>query len=156
MLKFEHLEGRPFEPGKTHCYTMVRDIYRDNFGIELTDYAIPVDWDGRGLDLVELGFEREGFFKVYEWDIRNLNPGDVLAVAIRSENPNHLCVYVGGNTIIHHLYGQMSKSEMLKDFWRMTTCYLLRHKDVKSAPDKKPEPTFEELLRARYLPQAEA
>lgn len=155
MLRYDHLEGRPFQPGEVHCYRLVQDFYLDNFGIKLRDYAVPVDWDGRKFDLIEMGFEREGGFKVPDWNIRNLQPGDILAVALRSAAPNHLCIYVGENKILHHLYGQLSKTETLRDFWRMSTCYVLRHKDVVIPVEEKPTLSLMEFARARYNPQAE-
>ena len=155
-LKYEHLLGREYEAGTVHCYSLVRDFYRDNFGILGADYAIPHDLDADVLNLVGLLHEREGMEKVENWTLKSLQPGDVLCTAIRAANPNHLVVYVGGNTVVHHLRGRTSCAEPLRDFWRMVTCFILRHPDV---PDLRPtlsQTTIMDLARARYFPETAA
>lgn len=155
-LRYDHLLGREYKAGIVHCYSLVRDFYRDNFGICAGDYAIPADHDASELNLVELLFEREGMVKVEGWDLKSLRPGDVLCTAIRSSNPNHLVVYVGDNTVIHHMYGRTSCAEPLRDFWRMVTCYVLRHPDVPDLRPALPQTSIMELARARYFPEAQA
>lgn len=154
-VEYAHLEGRPYVPGRVHCYALMRDLYRDNFGIELRDYAIPRDWNSNQLNLIELIHEREGFFKVPDWSIKTLRPGDVLCIAIHSRNPNHFAAFVGENLILHHPRDQLSRTEMLRDFWRMTTCYVLRHPAVPDLTPSHPETSIQELISARYRPQAE-
>lgn len=131
---------------------MVRSIYADNFQIDLRDFTFPSDWDSDKLDIIPNVANAIGAYKVEDWSIRALRPGDVLALAVRSSNPNHLAVYVGGNQIAHHMYGQLSKVETLRDFWRMSTCYLLRHPDVPDMTPVFPPTSIIELARARYNP----
>lgn len=151
-LKFEHLLGKAYCPQKQNCYTLVREFYADNFQIDLKDYPFPIDWDSNQLDIVPRIADAVGAFKVEEWSMKALRPGDVLCLAINSNNPNHLAVYVGNNTLIHHLWLQLSKAEVLRDFWRMSTCYLLRHPDVPDFTPTLPETSIIELARARYNP----
>jgi cell wall-associated NlpC family hydrolase len=77
-------------------------------------------------------------------------------VAIRASNPNHFAVYVGENKLIHHPLLQLSREEPWRDFWRMTTCYVLRHPAVPVLTSALPETTIKDLVSARYSPQAEA
>lgn len=156
ILEYQHLLGRQYVPGKEHCYKLVRDFYEDVLGIALRDYAIPHDWDADHLNLIEMIYEREGMSKLQDWSLKTLRPGDVMAVAVRSSNANHLCVYVGENKIIHHPFMQLSREEMLRDFWRMSTCYVLRHPTAPDLTPVLPQTAIQELVNARYNPQVEA
>lgn len=149
-LKYEHLLGRSYCPRKQNCYTMVREIYADNFAIDLRDYPFPVDWDANTLDLIGPLSETFGAIKLEDWSIKTLRPGDVMAMAVRSANPNHFAAYVGENKVVHHLWGHLSREETLRDFWRMSTCFVLRHPDVPDLTPVKPITTIQELARARY------
>lgn len=155
-IEYSHLIGRPFELGRFDCFTIVRDFYRDNFGIEICNYARPKDWSSDKVDIMGLAHEREGFSKVENWTIRDLRPGDLLCIAIGTSAPNHFAVYVGDNKIIHHLSNSLSTDETLRDFYRMTTCYVLRHKDVPDLRPSLPTTSIQELIDARNRVEAEA
>lgn len=155
-LTYEHLLGRQYVPGKVHCLKLVRDFYRDNFGIEIQDYAIPHDWDSNKLNLIEIVHEREGFEKVEDWSIKSLRPGDLLCVAVNASNANHFLINVGGNQLLHHPLHQLSRVDPMRNFWRMSTCFVLRHPDVPDLTPQKSDTTIQELLDARYRLQAEA
>lgn len=154
-LKYEHLVGREFEVNRSDCFTLFRDLYKENFGIEIKDYSRPIDWNADKLDLLRLCPPREGFEIISDWRISDLRPGDVLCLAVGSSNANHFAIYVGDNKIIHHLNGRRSTEETLRDFWRMATCYVLRHPSVPDLRPHLPNTTIEELLRDRYRLQAE-
>lgn len=149
MLKHEHLIGVPFELGTGDCFKAVRDIYKDNFGIELRNYARPKGWDADRVDIIGMSHEREGFYKVSEWTLKNLLPGDVLCMAIGTSVPNHLATYLGGNMIFHHKIGSMSNAEVLRDFWRRSICYVLRHKDVDTSEPPLPETQLLDVINER-------
>lgn len=155
-LAFDHLTGRPYVPGKVHCYSLARNFFKDNFGVELGDYAVPHDWDADKLNLIEMIHEREGFEKLESWSMKTLRPADVLCVAVRSANPNHFVINVGGNQLLHHPAPQFSRVEPMRDFWRMNTCYVLRHPAVPDLTPVKTDVTLQELLDARYAVKAEA
>lgn len=155
-LAFDHLLGRDYEPGRVHCYKLVRDLFRDNFGMELRDYAIPADWNPDELNLIEMIYQREGFEKVMDWTPKTLRPADILCTAVNSSNPNHFIIYVGGNQIIHHPLDALSRVDEWRDFWRMSTCFVIRHPDVPDLTPQLPDTTIQDLINARYRPQAEA
>lgn len=149
-IKYDHLVGRQYEASEANCYQLARAFFDDNFGLKLTDYAIPSDWDSDVVDLLEQLHEREGFEKIADWRIKDLRPGDVLCTAVGSKAPNHIVINLGGNLVLHHLRGRLSAAEPLRDYWRMVTCFLLRHPAV---PDLRPVPPLiplEEVLRVRY------
>lgn len=155
-LSYEQHLGRDYVDGRVHCYQLVRDTYRDSFGIELRDYAIPSNWNSDELDLIGMIHEREGFEKLPDWSVKTLRPGDILCIAVGRSNPNHLLIYVGANKLIHHPLNQLSREEPWHNCWQMTACYVLRHPAVPDLTPVLPNKTIQELLRERYSPQAEA
>lgn len=152
-LIFDHLLGREYAPGRQHCYSLVRDFFRDNFALELSDYAIPHDWDADRLNLIEMIYEREGFRKLMDWSLKDLRPADVLCVAVRSANPNHFVINLGDNQVLHHPLMQLSTVAPMRDYWRLSTCFVLRHPSVPDLRPTFPSTSIQELLDARYRPQ---
>lgn len=149
-LKYDHLLGKRFTGvGQQDCYAMVRDFFKENFQIELENYARPNDWNADDLNLIEMIYEKTGFEKITNWKPKDLRPGDVLVMAINERNPNHLATYVGDSEIIHHLYGRFSSKEELRDFWFNSTCFLLRHPDVPDLRPIYPDVDILDIIRAR-------
>lgn len=149
-LKYEHLVGRSYLPGERDCYGIGREFFRENFGIELTNYARPHDWSSDSHDLIRDLHEREGFQMITDWKIKDIRPADVLCLAVGESNPNLFAIYIGDNNILIHLHGRISAVEPYRDFWRNSTCFVLRHPDVPDLRPTYPDTTISELLRDRY------
>lgn len=149
-LTYENLLSKKSIFGVQDCLTLFRDFYVQNFDIHIANYARPKDWDANALDLTRLFFEDEGFEMITDWNIKMLRPGDVLCMAIGAGNANHFAIYVGDGDIVHHPSGRMSTKEPLRDFWRVVTCYVLRHPSVPDLTPEHPNTSLEELLRARH------
>lgn len=148
-LQYENLLGKEWIINKQDCFTLGRDFYKQNFDIDVPDFARPQHWNADRLDLIKLSFAAANFTLISEpWD--DLRPADVLALAIGSSNANHLAIYVGDNDLIHHRWGVNSCKELLRPFWRMSTLYVLRHPDVPDLRPVLPEVSLEELIRARF------
>ncbi len=153
---YEHLIGRQFELGTYDCFRMVQDIYKDNFNIVIRNYARPNNWDADKLDIIGPSYSQEGFELVPDWSLKTLRPGDVLAMAIGTSRPNHLAVNLGGNLIIHHKIASLSSTEILREFWKNSVCYVGRHPDV---PDLTPVGaiiTLQEVIDERNRIKAQA
>lgn len=148
-MNYDNLIGRPFKWGTTDCMSLVLDFYKQNFGIEIRNYARPTNWDPDKLDLMRLLPQREGFTTLTEYAPADLRPGDVLCVATGSSAPAHFAVYLGDNKLLHHRWGQFSNEEPFREFWRRAVCFVLRHPDVPDLRPVYPDITIEELLRAR-------
>jgi len=149
-LKYDHLTGRPFTGiGEQDCFQLVREFFYDNFEIDIPNYARPNDWSADKLDLLRILPEMCGFETITKWRVKDLRPGDVLAVAIGEQNPNHLVVVLEDDKLVHHLYGRLSEETQWRDIWRSRTCFVLRHKDVPDLRPRYPDTTIEELLNAR-------
>jgi cell wall-associated NlpC family hydrolase len=146
-IEYDNLVGRPFQMGTFDCLQMVRDFYKQNFNIDIPNFARPNDWDSDKLDLIGNLHTKLGFNKIDTWDLR---PGDILATAIGSSKPNHLVIYVGDNMILQHKANAFSNAETFRPVWKMVTCYVLRHPDVPDLTPELPDVTIEELLLGRY------
>jgi cell wall-associated NlpC family hydrolase len=150
MLQYEHLIGRPFVMGKHDCFGLAREFYRLNFDVVVRDYARPQDWSSDNIDLIRMFYDREGFDIIADWKIKDLRPGDVLAMCIGESNPNHIAVMVDDGRILHHLYNRLSNVEELRDFWRTSTAFVLRHPNVPDLRPVYPDVDLGTLLNARY------
>lgn len=148
MLKYENLIGREFALGKADCFAMVIDFYKQNFDIDIPNFARPTNWDSDTIDLIGMLYKQAGFEKIDTWDLR---PGDLLAAAIGTSHPNHLIIYVGDNTLLHHKLNARSASETFRPAYKMFTCYVLRHPDVPDLTVAEPVTTIESVLRERYF-----
>lgn len=148
-LKYQHFAGRLFVWGVADCLALVQDFYRENFGIPIRDYARPTHWSSDKIDLMRMIYPREGFDIITDWKPAQLRPGDVLAIMLNESNPNHLAVYVGDDTIVHHLYGRMSNVEPLRGFWRNQASFILRHPDVPDLTPVYPDVDIRSILSAR-------
>jgi cell wall-associated NlpC family hydrolase len=152
-LKYEHLEGIPFTGlGYNDCFTLSRRFFKDNFDIDIPHCAIPNDWRSDQLDLLRILPDKCGFDLLTEWKLSDLRPADAMCIAIGESNPNHICLYLGDDMILHHLYGRFSKAEPYRDFWRDKTAFLLRHRDVPDLRPVYPDVDIRTLLDVRNAP----
>lgn len=137
------LLGRQFFHGVLDCYTLIRDWYRREAGIELPDFAREDDWWNKGEDLYMEGFAQAGFARIPEG--APLQPGDVVLMSVRSPVANHAGIYLGTrplleapglhpvpNAMLHHLYGRLSERVVYGGHWQEITCAVVRHKDFKA------------------------
>lgn len=137
-LSTANLVGIQFEHGRNDCYELIRRFYRDNFNLQLRNYARPDNWwDGvASLNLYQTLYIREGFLSVNahptEW-----RPTDALLFSIRSRTPNHVGILLPGNNMLHHLYGRLSTIEPLSGTYRNLLMGVVRHPDVNYEPEIK-------------------
>lgn len=129
MIKYEHLCGKEFSWDNQYCYTMLRDLYRDNWGIELSDIACPEDYATARMDLCSNLAEGEGFY-VLHCHPRDYRPGDVFLMAIQSPYGNHIGILLDDGRMLHHLPGQISGVTTYGGIYRNNTVAVYRHRDV--------------------------
>lgn len=149
-FEYDYLEGRYFDWGRKDCLALFRDLYRDQFGIEITDYARPTNWNSEMIDLIRACYEREGFDMIPrdQMKAKDLRIGDVACIAVGSGVANHFAVFVGDNKIVHHKANTFSNSELFRDFWKGSTAFYLRHPDVPDMTPVRPDVDLGELVRA--------
>lgn len=115
--------GREFVHGITDCYSIWRDYYQRELGIEMIDYERRVDWWLKGDDLYEDNYRAAGFVEVDEPRLH-----DIILMKVASQKQNHAAVYLGDNIILHHVMGKISSKDVYGGYWRKVTTKILRHR----------------------------
>ena len=135
-FRYDHLLGRPFVQGKTDCFSIWRDIYRETARIEMFNYARPNDCWLYGMNPYEENYKQEGFVALADIDLKDLEILDVFLIAIPdARNPtkvitNHCAVYVGQGMVIHHPYQRRSVKVPYRGALKNFTVKVLRHPDA--------------------------
>jgi len=137
------LIGRNYIHGIQDCYTIVRDFYKRELGIDLIDFERTDRWweDPDHASLYLSGFCKAGFSEVNE-----LQYGDVMLCRVgRTEHVNHAVIWLGGKTglrsegsepcvgssiILHHPYGRKSIREVFGQQWQERVVKIVRHRNV--------------------------
>lgn len=117
------LIGRPYAFGLLDCWSLVRDHFVQELGIDLPDFERRDRFWERGENLF-LDHALSAGFQPAPGELR---PNDVLMMAIRSNLPNHCAVYLGDQTILHHRTGRLSGRELYGGFWPKATTHTFRH-----------------------------
>lgn len=143
-MRIDHLEGRPFDWDKAHCYDLLRDVYLSNWQIELTPYTIPADFCERDLDLFNKLAHEEGF-RLLDCHPREYQRGDVVIHAINSSSGNHCSVLTPEGRLFTAMVGGLANVYPFSGLLRNTMVAVYRHKDV-------PPPEEEETSLAALLP----
>jgi proteasome lid subunit RPN8/RPN11 len=116
--------GREFSFGIVDCYTLCRDWYGKEFGLQLSDYERrDLFWE-RGENLYADNFHREGFRRI---SFEELKYGDALLMQLGSRLPNHAAIYIGDQQILHHIQGRLSSRDVLGSYYVKNTAMVLRH-----------------------------
>jgi len=120
------LVGRPFHHGVLDCYSLIRDWYAQELGIELPDFERRDGWWDDGHSSLYLdNFTKAGCAPI----TGAMQRGDIILMQIRSKNgvPNHAAVYLGDGTMLHHLYGRLSSRDVYGGMWQDYTRLVVRH-----------------------------
>lgn len=124
---------REFVHGVHDCYSIIRDWYRIERGIDLPDFVRADEWwkDGKS-DLYGDHYREAGFVDVgvsVDFEV-----GDVLLMQIRSKNdvPNHAGIYLGDGLMLHHMHGQLSRRVVWGGVWAHCLRSVLRYREVKT------------------------
>jgi len=121
------LIGRPFIYGIYDCCTLVRDFYRLNGGITWEDRPRDPDWWLTGGNMYVEEYQPCGFERISESEIR---AGDAFMSRFqRGNTTQHAGIYLGGNQVLHHLMGRVSRRDTLASWSRYIT-HWVRHKDM--------------------------
>ncbi|MDR5756508.1 Mov34/MPN/PAD-1 family protein [Caballeronia sp. LZ035] len=124
------LIGLRFAHGTNDCYGLVRRYYRAAIGLNLPDFSRSgIWWDDGQSSLYMENYKAAGFVSI--GCDASLHEGDVLLMAVASRRgiPNHAAVYLGDDTILHHLWNQLSRREGLPRY-RAHVTHVLRHRDM--------------------------
>lgn len=131
--------GRTFLSGQRDCWCLIRDIYRNELGIDtLPNLPRDDDWF-RGhtpQDLLSRGnIEEAGFERI---SMHEMRPWDIVLGSIGSKVTNHCGIYLGNNLILHHTEDALSNKVLINP-WIKRIRYYLRHIDLneQDLPDPK-------------------
>ena len=102
--------GRQFVHGSDDCYGLVRDFYKNEFDIELTNYARSDNWWNCGQDLYMQNFKKEGFYLLGDLDEPQF--GDLYLIAFQASVACHAAIYIGENKVLHHVVNRLSKVDI--------------------------------------------
>lgn len=119
------LEGREFRHGVTDCYSLIRDWYRQVRGVELPDFERRQEWWQKGENLYLENFGAAGFVDATGTDPQE---GDVFLFQFEGAPvPHHAGIYLGDDTILHHLQGRLSSRDCWSEFFREKLVKVLRY-----------------------------
>ena len=116
--------GREFVHGIVDCYTLVRDWYAREYGIQLRDYDRRDRWWDHGENLYVENFQKEGFRKIPVEEVRQ---GDLILMNLVSPVPNHAAIYIGDQRVLHHVQGRLSSRDVYGGYYGKSTACALRH-----------------------------
>lgn len=94
------LIGRSFSHGINDCYSLVKDYYKQEMGIELPEFPRDWDWWNKGQDLLMEGFSKANFKEIPKCEVK---PGDAWLAKIRGGVVHHCGVYIGHGLMIHQM-----------------------------------------------------
>lgn len=109
------LRGREYIHNVYDCFTLGRDFYWQNYGIDVGSFPRPLDWQGWNPHSMEHNYEKLGFVKVRREDVAY---GDTILYRLGSVYANHISICLGNNTILHHLYERLSGEDSLSKWDR--------------------------------------
>lgn len=119
------LIGRTFAHAVLDCYSLIRDYYRQELGIELMDFKRREEWWLKGDNLYLQGFGEAGFIEADP-----MREHDVLLMQIGSPVINHAAIYIGNNQILQHCAGRLSSRDVYGGGWRRATIKIVRHRTL--------------------------
>jgi len=125
------LVGRSFHHGILDCWSLCRDWYAQEMGVQLPNPVRPDYWwdDGRSDLYSAEALRAAGFAAVSLADIQR---GDLILMQIRSRNlvPNHAGIYLGDGLILHHMHGRLSSRDVFGGYWLENTRAVMRYTGV--------------------------
>ena len=113
--------------GVSDCWTLVRDWYQEERGIELRDWDRPRDnmaFDAN--PMFERCFEETGF---YDAETNQPQEGDLVFMRLGdSPGLNHVGVYVGEQRLLHHVKGRLSSRDIWGGYYQKNTGRIVRYR----------------------------
>ncbi len=122
------LVGRNFRSNVHDCYTLARDVYRQELNITLPVFPREPEWWNLGQDILAQTFSKMGFVQVDRQQIQK-NDAILCKVNALKSNPvvNHIIIVRDNGQILHHLNKRVSRQEPLQ-MWLSTASTFLRYK----------------------------
>ena len=119
--------GRQWAHGVLDCYSLIRDVYKDELKIEIPDFEREFEWWLNGKNLYLDNFEKAGFVSIAT---DHLLKYDIILMQIMSPVANHGAIYLGDDLILHHLYRRLSTRDVYGGYYKKHTVRCLRHMEL--------------------------
>lgn len=135
------LIGREYIHGALDCFTIVKDYYARELGVEIDDFErIDLWWETEndGKSLYTDNFKSQGFIEV-----DTLQKHDVILCRVQpTKHVNHALIYLGNNSdlssetsepvrgdhiVLHHPYLRRSRREIYGPVWDARKAIIVRH-----------------------------
>jgi len=120
------LVGRTHCWGRLDCWSLVRDWYQRERGIDLIDLPRSAGFWRRGENILGDNCERAGFRDLVEGE--GMQAGDVILTQTGdSPFPNHVLLYLGDDLILHHAENRLSSRDIYGGWYRKHTVRVVRY-----------------------------
>lgn len=125
--------GRDFCLGKNDCYTLGRDYYKKELGVDLPEKERNFEYISTNPNWYLDFFEKDsrGFKKVLEGPVTNISAlkkhDAILMKCYGKKNPSHGAIYVDNDMILHHQINCYSRIEEYNQEFKKRTTHVLRH-----------------------------
>lgn len=120
------LVGRIHTWGRMDCWSIVRDWYARERGVQLPDFPRYKDFWKNGEDIVGTCYPKAGFVDVPEGE--ELEIGDMIIMQTGdSDFANHCALYIGDDQILHHAENRLSSRDVYGGWYKKHTLKVVRY-----------------------------
>lgn len=127
---YKDMLDRPYELGVSDCFSTVRDLLSRAYGIVIPNYARPFNFDSPELDLAVKINQEDFWVNRPTIDVKEMQAGDIFSMKVRSENVNHIGIYLGNYMFLHQLLDCKPREEPLSPAWLRRIQTVSYHKDI--------------------------
>lgn len=127
---YKDIMNRPHILGVYDCYTVIRDVLNNAYGILIPNYARPEGFYSDELDLFSKIAAEDYWEHLPHITPNDFQAGDVLSMKIQHHNVNHVAIYLGNNLFLHQLHDRRPQEENLSPAWLRKIYKVSRHKDI--------------------------
>ena len=123
--KPDKLIGRQWAWGLEDCWSLVTDFYKEKLNIDLKKWARP--------KTIKKFAENPYFEKVLlgsgfkEIEFKDIQENDILLMEGAYQKLNHVAIYIGDQTILHHVIGKLSCREIFDLQYQQITKKVFRY-----------------------------
>jgi proteasome lid subunit RPN8/RPN11 len=122
--------GRAFHIGISDCFSLIREYYKNELGISISDYPRGKDWLRDTPHIYEDNYQKEGFLAV-SFDERQKHDILLMQLAPDTDAVTHAAIHLGNDLILHHPHDcRYSLIEPYNPLYKNKTKLVLRHESA--------------------------